>query len=612
MRQPRRTTDFGTVIFHLLLVATFCVLLATGLRIATDDPESSWLASLDPLLPVRNLWFYHLFAGCVFVAVIAAYVVYLRQARLTARVRFDKARILTIFRPGRTRWAALNVIVYWVLVAALVTEVVTGVMLFVGAGGALLWFHLQATFVACAMVFLHVSLHALYGGFAQVLRIVRPAALHIAEPPPDLAELLAEQLSRSAVTAAEIKSVSVAKRVHATKPAADKRPPPAQSPRRATVRIQAHPFASAVAVSFVAGGIAIGAEQATRPVLHVVEIDSSEAPVLDGDLSDSAWTKAKPVKVLTTQGGDFGGTHQSMVEIRAVHDGQFAYFAFVWEDPTRSLKDRPLVKLNGQWQVLGTAASAADDERYREDKFAVLLTRPGLPLIGAAIHLARQPLSDLPPSVTGRGLHYTVDGSIADVWQWRASHGGPTGYIDNCHIGGPKLTNAANASKGVSYAGGFSLDPGPVPHQSNIRDTLGALSAGGFLPRLLPRDVAAQKLAMGQVRDGPGESDGEGSRWWMTVGESVPYSAAADAKIPNGTMIPGISVLEESTETRSSIRGTARWAAGRWTLELVRRIHTGSQFDIPIKSGVLMWVAAFDHSEKRHTRHLRPFTLEVE
>ena len=49
-----------------------------------------------------------------------------------------------------------------------------------------------------------------------------------------------------------------------------------------------------------------------------------------------------------------------------------------------------------------------------------------------------------------------------------------------------------------------------------------------------------------------------------------------------------------------------------WTLEIVRRLNTGSAYDVEIKSDVLMWVAAFDHSEKRHTRHLRPFRLRLE
>jgi hypothetical protein len=117
---------------------------------------------------------------------------------------------------------------------------------------------------------------------------------------------------------------------------------------------------------------------------------------------------------------------------------------------------------------------------------------------------------------------------------------------------------------------------------------------------------------MGRISDDPAESESEGTRWWMTMAESAPYSAEIDSAIPDGTVIPGVLMFDKTAPTRASIRGVARWAAGRWTLEIVRRLHTGSRYDIPIKSGVLLWVAAFDHAEKRHTRHIRPFKLEVD
>jgi hypothetical protein len=599
MNETRRSTDYGTVILHALLIVTFVVLMATGLRIATDDPDAQWLAALDPILPVGNLWFHHLIAGAALAAVLAGYACYIWLARLTTRVQLDKARFLAILRPGRTRWAALNVVVYWVLIGALVTEVVTGVLLFAGGGKLTLAIHLDATFACLGAVLAHVGLHAANGGIAQLLRIARPGPLHLAQAPPDLAELLAEQLARNAASSA------------AGKPSASTAEPGQQRPAPRPMTLNSHPFGSALIVASVVCGVAIGAEQTTRPTLQVVEIGSSEMPTLDGDLSDPAWTKAKPAFVLTTQGGDFGGNHQSMVEIRALHDDQYAYFAFVWEDPTRSLKHHPLIKRDGRWHVAASRADLVDEAKYHEDKFAVLLTHPGLPLIGAAIHLARQPLTDMPPSSTGRGLHYTVDGSIADVWQWRASHGGPTGHIDNCHFGGPETPAAQSPAAKAHYAGGFALDPGFVPYQSNFVEGTGQAGASGLLPRRLPRDLAAMTQALGRISDGPGESESEDSRWWMTAAESVPYAAALDAKIANGTVIPGILIPDGVKDTGSSIRGTARWAAGRWTLELARQLHTGSRYDIPIKSGVLMWVAAFDHAEKRHTRHLRPFRLEV-
>jgi hypothetical protein len=587
MSLPRRSTDFGTVILHALLVVSFAVLVATGLRIAADDPGREWLAFLDPVLPVGHLWYRHLVAGVGLIAILTAYASYIIRARLSARVQLDTARLLAMSRPGRSRWSSINVLVYWILMASLATDIVTGVMLFGGAGHAVLDLHLQATFVSVAAVVTHVALHAAYGGLPQLLRIFRPARLHIQPAPPDLAELLAEQLAARAANSIEVK------------PAAEK-----------STTLQAHPLATALIVGSAVCGLAFGAEQATRPTLRVVEIDRTEAPRLDGDLSDPAWIKAKPATVLTTQGGDFGGTHQSQVEVGALHDGEDVYFSFVWEDPTRSLKHMPLFKRDGRWQVAATRADLGDESKFHEDKFSVLLARPGLPLIGAAIHLARKPLDNKPPSSTGRGLHYTPDGSIADVWQWRASHGGPMGHIDNSHFGGPGESPLPNSTS--HYAGGFAPDPTPLPYQSNFMEINSVGGSAAIMPRRLPRDLAALSHAMGRVSGASVESESEGARWWMTKGESEPYSAALDAKIPDGAVIPSILFADADSGNRTSIRGTARWAAGRWTLELARRLHTGTPYDMPIKSGVLMWLAAFDHAEKRHTRHLRPFRLEVD
>jgi hypothetical protein len=117
---------------------------------------------------------------------------------------------------------------------------------------------------------------------------------------------------------------------------------------------------------------------------------------------------------------------------------------------------------------------------------------------------------------------------------------------------------------------------------------------------------------MGRISDATNESESENARWWMSLAESLPFSADVDAAIPVGTVIPGIIMLERPQKAANEIIGFGRWAAGRWTLEVVRRLRTDSAFDVELKTGVLIWVAAFDHAEKRHSRHLRPFRLEVE
>ncbi|MEZ5817012.1 MAG: ethylbenzene dehydrogenase-related protein [Hyphomicrobiaceae bacterium] len=590
MAKAYRTTDYGTVVLHVLLVVSFLVLMATGLRLASDDPEVAWVAILDPILPVHDLWLKHLLAGMAFAAVLVAYMMYMRRARLGARVRMDRARTIALLRGGKARWGALNVLVYWLLVASLMTEMVTGLLLFWTPHRTLLVIHLQATYVCLLAASLHVALHAVYGGTNQLLRVLRPAPLVVAPEPPDLAEMLADELARR----------------HAGPQDDDPATEVGSSSSPTSPTLHASPLATALGVAVLAIGLMLGGEQMTRPSLRVVEIEAGEAPRLDGDLSDPVWAKTKPVSVLTSQGGDFGGTFQSTIEIRAVHDADYAYFAFVWDDPTRSLKHQPLVKTEKGWRIAATRSDLKDELEFNEDKLAVLLTRPGLPLIGGAIHLARRPLSDKPASSTERGLHYT-GGGYADIWQWRASHTGPYGHIDNCHFGGPLSATARDAQPGTQYSGGFAIDPGPSPYQVNVVAT-----GGRYLPRRLPKDLAAMRNVMGTFASTPGTGESPGARWWITMSESEPYTAERDALLPVGTVLPGVIMADQRPMQRTDIRGVARWAAGRWTLELARRLTTGSHYDIPIKSGVQMWVAAFDHAEKRHTRHLRPFQLEVD
>ncbi|MBO0765138.1 MAG: hypothetical protein J2P50_11190 [Hyphomicrobiaceae bacterium] len=598
------STDVGTVILHWLMVALLVVLIATGLRIASADASLSWLVVLDPMLPVEHLWYRHLVAAAGLGAALAAYAFYVVRARLAQRIRLDRRRVALLLRAGRPRWASANVLTAWALLVALGTEVITGIALFLGAGGLWLSVHLHTTWVLLVLAATHVLAHWNYGGTPQLLRILRPTRLVMAPPAPDLAELLAEQLElreheaeRGAETPASLTGLALA-------PAKSKR---AERPERPQPP-RAGPLARAVAAAAIVLGLTILLEQLTRPELKVGLIDRADAPRLDGDLSDPVWSHAPVVSLLTQHGSGFGGAGESLVEIRAVHDSEYAYFAFVWTDPTRSLKHLPLVKRPDGWYV----TQSADEDELHEDKLAILFARSTLPLIGAAIHLARAPLADRPPSLTGRGLHYTLDGSIADVWQWRASHAGPSGHIDNCHFGGPAEPTPTQTEGRERYPGGFARDPGPPTYSDNFNPE----PPGGYLapvrPHRLPANPAAMTAALGRIQDDTEASESEGARWWMTEEESVPYTQGADDTIAVGTVIPGVITLSGTLEDGGSVRGVARWAAGRWVLEVARRLNTGSPWDLPIASGLLMWVAAFDHSETRHTWHIRPIRLEVE
>jgi hypothetical protein len=117
---------------------------------------------------------------------------------------------------------------------------------------------------------------------------------------------------------------------------------------------------------------------------------------------------------------------------------------------------------------------------------------------------------------------------------------------------------------------------------------------------------------MGQVTRDPDVGESDGARWFMTQAESAPFTAELDRLVPIGTIVPGVIIAGDFSGDRADVRCAARWASGHWALEVARRLDTQSSYDVPVRSGTFMRVAAFDHSQIRHTRHVRPIRLEVE
>lgn len=597
-RQTPRT-DFGTALLHWLVMAALAVAIATGLRIAADGRDLAWLGILDPILPSTELFFDHVVAGLVLIGVMVAYWVYVSRTGLSQRMRLDRARLAGMRRAGQTRWAAVNVILSWMLFAALVVLALTGGLLYLGAGSLAMRSHFWASWIVVAFPLLHVAVQAMIGGGAQLMRIFRPTPRMPAQR-PSLADLVSEHLEH--VSAADaIASEQL--------PAVE---PPPLPPRAARdTHLHAHPLATALAAGLAVSMLGGAVEHATRSTLVMARISPADAPSLDGDLADSAWSSAVPVSVTTHHGANLGGTGQSTVQIRAVHDGTYAYLSYVWDDPSRSLKHLPLVKINGRWFVAHEGYDRADENAFHDDQFSVLLLDADVSMIGAAIHLARGPRAGLPASMSGRGLHYTGPGGLGDIWLWRAARGGLMGYMDNCHFTGPAEPTEAQIAGRERYAGGFAPDQGT----SMFADNFEARPPGGYAepvkPRRLPKNVEAARAAMGRLDPDIDHSVPEGSEWWLTLSNSVPYTAAADAAIPDGTVIPGVVLNGPPGEGRAEIAAAARWSSGRWTLEVRRRLDTKRREDVAIRTGVLMWVAVFDHAQTRHTWHLRPMRLEV-
>jgi len=553
-KPPR--SDVGTIVLHWTTAIAFVVSLLTGIRMATFGwvlPSlSQWLG---PITPQGEMWTWHFCAGLALFFCASAYLLYIMRGGLSPRKALKKIHVMLMPVADKMRWQAVNIGLHWFVYALITVMTVTGILLYLGFGGWWVWIHSISAFVGFGYIFLHVLTHYLFGGWWQLFRLFRPAELVITQ---------------------------------ATRP---------------------YPLLVASLVGVATIAVAAGVDWTTRETLIITRISPSEAPKIDGLLDDAVWAKTRPVYVRTEHGANLGGTGESLVEARAVHDGQKMYFAFRWEDPTRSLRRTPLIKRADGWHHLATRADVADVYDFYEDKFAVGISRSPTFGSGESTYMGTNPLPGLPKPLHGFGYHYTAPGNLMDVWQWKASRGGHLGRVDDQYFDTPREPTPNEKAGKERYQAGYWNDPGRAFYSYNYVSEPPGGYRGPIKVKRLPKDWKATLAALGKFDLNPESMDDENARWWMmTDTETVPYSPETDAAIPVGTVIPGVLIDGEYEGDRADLHGVAKWKDGHWHLELTRALKTGSKYDHDFVPGqpLYMWFNVFDHTQIRHTRHMRP------
>jgi hypothetical protein len=545
-------TDVGTIVLHWLTAITFLVSLFTGVRIAADALHAPVSHFLTPILPQGEIWTWHFVAGLALFFCGSAYLLYMRRSGLSRRAAPKKLRVFFLPVVNRLRFGALNVALHWALYILVVLLTSTGIILYLGYGGWWVYIHSTAAFVGMSYIFVHVASHYLYGGWQQLFRVFRPAALV------------------------------------ATK---------AMRPRPLLIGSLG---GVAVAVALV------GIDWSSRDTLVIHHVNS--IPKLDGVMDDAIWTRARPVVIHTQQGANFGGSGESTVEVRAVHNGTDVFFAFKWTDPTRSLRRIPIIKKEDGWHALDNRADRMDVVDFYEDKLAIIFSDTA-DLGGAGVtHLGSHPLpADKPRPFNERGFHYTTDGSTKDLWQWKASRGGMLGRVDDQFMGPPYEPSAAEASYNARYQGGYWNDPGRAYYSYNYKFFKKGYHGPVEVLRL-PKDLKKTVANLGKYDLDPDSSDDENGRWYLFDTETDPYTKEADARIPVGTVLPGVIISGKYEGDRADLVGASKWKDGYWTLEVTRRLKTGSKYDKDFnpEDSLYMWVSVFDHTQTRHSRHPRP------
>jgi hypothetical protein len=561
------------------------------------------------------VWTAHIASALVLVAAAVGYASYLFKSGLLQRIKLDRARLASLLSSKSSRWTTANIILYWALFAAMLLQMLTGGALYFDlAGSQACFLHWAAMCAILGYAVLHVACHALMGGGAQLARIFKFGALRPPAPPFDPFEVIAAIEQKYALSPSQSGGPGRVSGFGGHPPpggSSTERLGDQKKPRRGLSRA-VNPLLLSAAVAVLAAASIAAWDRNSIEVLHIRKIDPSQAPNVDGDASDPVWTTIPAVNVRTGNGANLGGTGDSTVGIKAVHDGQRAYFLCVWDDPNRSLKQTPLQKRNGAWHLLAPANSS--ERRFNQDKFSILLTKLDSVLAGDhTFHAGKPPQADKLRTLSGQGLHYTTaEGVYADVWEWKATSTSASGMLDDDHFGPPPNATEAQASGAAPYRGGFAPDSGTANYSWNYVRPLPDTDDPAITPRRLPKDLAAVAQQIGHIDLDPEHSDDEGSRWYMTEEETEPYSPERDHEIPDGTVIPGIIISGKYSGDRADVRGVARWAASRWVLEVTRALRPHTQFDVAIETGTFMRVAAFDHARIKHTRHVRPLRLEVE
>ena len=324
------------------------------------------------------------------------------------------------------------------------------------------------------------------------------------------------------------------------------------------------------------------------------------ALAIDGDPRDPVWARIKPVTIRTVKGAN--EPDHTDVTVRAVHDGQYVYFQFQWDDADVSYKRYPLLKTEGGWKVLQTAFERADENVYYEDKLSMYITKVRNGSCASTCHLGVGPASARGEK---HGLHYTA-GEVGDIWHWKSVRTNPMGegtdglgFVDDQYFGRPtpvptnpkeRYTGGyyADPDKGGGYAYNFvKLNPDKPVGETYVR------------PKFLPPPHIVH------TNPDAGTSE-QGRTWWIQKAQAIPYTTEADT-FPVGSIIPNI-VLAPLTGDRADVRGKAAWHEGRWTLEVRRLLDTGSQYDVAFVPGepVYITVATYNRTQTRHGEHITP------
>jgi hypothetical protein len=330
-------------------------------------------------------------------------------------------------------------------------------------------------------------------------------------------------------------------------------------------------------------------------ILHVAKIPNDIFIKIDGVDSEAIWKNAKPVTIHAYGGANFkdGATD---ITVKALHNDKEIYFLITWDDPTKSIRHLPLMKTKNGWKVIQDGFYSFDERSYYEDKLAIMFSKNGCFGASKTAHLGAKPLKDKQANWSQKGYHYTTDNSLHDLWQWKATRSNHMSMATDCYFAQPatlkvgKRRYKAGYQCDDKYSGGFTMN-----YKWYKKDIV--------TPKRMPRNP--QWLDKFQISN-------QNLEWIIPWYDFKPYNKNDD-NYSVGTIMPSVIYKSNKEEgDRADVSAFGIYKNGKWQVELVRFLNTNSKYDLEIKTGMHMWVSAFDHVQIAHTRESRALYLELE
>lgn len=347
-------------------------------------------------------------------------------------------------------------------------------------------------------------------------------------------------------------------------------------------------------------GLFIFLSKTAPQTLIAHKIDISQYIKIDGHANEKIWASIKPQVVHTFGGANFNNGSTD-IRVKVVQNEIEAFFHISWDDTSHSLSHLPLHKTKTGWQVLENGFYHFDEKTYYEDKFAIIISNNCDFAAANTAHLGPKPLADKPANWHGKGYHYTTDKSttdqsIVDLWQWKAVRTNNMILMDDNYIGGPAQVRAGKRR----YTAGYQTD---AKQSGAYVMNWQWYKPNGIVPKRIPLDTSVLQTTGNNLQY---------DKLFPVLpwDDTKPYRAEHDT-FAIGSTLPSVLYRSNRFEgDRADVRAFARWNDGQWSLELSRKLVTGSQYDISLKENVCLWFAAFDHSQTAHTRHVRPLQLK--